>query len=169
MNNKVVLAIGAVLIVVGVLRPDLSSLIPSNGGNDTPVVNVPEVAVEVPTEPSLKEVADELVEILKTGGEDRKVDGLNLAKLYSDIANLISLDLDNEVVKTTSEIREVNGVAGSLMNLKLKGKYPDFAQTAKKLVVTAIGDDIAVLNDEIRSKAVDAFNALAWACYEGAK
>lgn len=169
MNNKVVLAIGAVLIVVGVLRPDLSSLIPSNGGNDTPVVNVPEVAVEVPTEPSLKEVADELVKILKAGGEDRKVDGRNLAKLYSDIANLISLDLDNEVVKTTSEIREVNGVAGSLMNLKLKGKYPDFAQTAKKLVVTAIGDDIAVLNDETRSKAVDAFNALAWACYEGAK
>ena len=169
MNNKVVLAIGAVLIVVGVLRPDLSSLIPSNGGNDTPVVNVPEVVVEAPTEPSLKEVADELVKILKAGGEDRRVDGLNLAKLYSDIASLISLDLDNEVVKTTSEIREVNGVAGSLMNLKLKGKYPDFAQTAKKLVVTAIGDDIAVLNDETRSKAVDAFNALAWACYEGAK
>ena len=169
MNNKVVLAIGAVLIVVGVLRPDLSSLIPSNGGNDTPVVNVPEVAVEVPTEPSLKEVADELVKILKAGGEDRKVDGRNLAKLYSDIANLISLDLDNEVVKTTSEIREVNGVAGSLMNLKLKGKYPEFAQTAKKLVVAAIGDDIAVFNDETRSKAVDAFNALAWACYEGAK
>ena len=169
MNNKVVLAIGAVLIVVGVLRPDLSSLIPSNGGNDTPVVNVPEVAVEVPTEPSLKEVADELVKILKAGGEYRKVDGRNLAKLYSDIANLISLDLDNEVVKTTSEIREVNGVAGSLMNLKLKGKYPEFAQTAKKLVVAAIGDDIAVLNDETRSKAVDAFNALAWACYEGAK
>ena len=169
MNNKVVLAIGAVLIVVGVLRPDLSSLIPSNGGNDTPVVNVPEVAVEVPTEPSLKEVADELVKILKAGGEDRKVDGRNLAKLYSDIASLISLDLDNEVVKTTSEIREVNGVAGSLMNLKLKGKYPEFAQTAKKLVVAAIGDDIAVLNDETRSKAVDAFNALAWACYEGAK
>ena len=169
MNNKVVLAIGAVLIVVGVLRPDLSSLIPSNGGNNTPVVNVPEVAVEVPTEPSLKEVADELVKILKAGGEDRKVDGRNLAKLYSDIANLISLDLDNEVVKTTSEIREVNGVAGSLMNLKLKGKYPEFAQTAKKLVVAAIGDDIAVLNDETRSKAVDAFNALAWACYEGAK
>ena len=169
MNNKVVLAIGAVLIVVGVLRPDLSSLIPSNGGNDTPVVNVPEVVVEAPTEPSLKEVADELVKILKAGGEDRKVDGRNLAKLYSDIANLISLDLDNEVVKTTSEIREVNGVAGSLMNLKLKGKYPEFAQTAKKLVVAAIGDDIAVLNDETRSKAVDAFNALAWACYEGAK
>lgn len=169
MNNKVVLAIGAVLIVVGVLRPDLSSLIPSNGGNDTPVVNVPEVVVEAPTEPSLKEVADELVKILKAGGEDRKVDGRNLAKLYSDIASLISLDLDNEVVKTTSEIREVNGVAGSLMNLKLKGKYPEFAQTAKKLVVAAIGDDIAVLNDETRSKAVDAFNALAWACYEGAK
>jgi hypothetical protein len=169
MNNKVVLAIGAVLIVVGVLRPDLSSLIPSNGGNDTPVVNVPEVVVEAPTEPSLKEVADELVKILKAGGEDRRVDGLNLAKLYSDIASLISLDLDNEVVKTTSEIREVNGVAGSLMNLKLKGKYPEFAQTAKKLVVAAIGDDIAVLNDETRSKAVDAFNALAWACYEGAK
>ena len=169
MNNKVVLAIGAVLIVVGVLRPDLSSLIPSNGGYDTPVVNVPEVVVEAPTEPSLKEVADELVKILKAGGEDRRVDGLNLAKLYSDIASLISLDLDNEVVKTTSEIREVNGVAGSLMNLKLKGKYPEFAQTAKKLVVAAIGDDIAVLNDETRSKAVDAFNALAWACYEGAK
>lgn len=167
MNKKVVLVVGAVLIAIGIFKPDLSNLIPSN--NNTPVVDNPVVQVEEPSDPALKKWADEIVVILKNGGDDRKVDGYNLAKLYNDIAMIISLDNDNAIVKTTSEIREVNSVAGSLMNLNLKGKYPDLASTAKDLVVAAVGDDVAVLNDSSREQATAAFKALAWACYEGAK
>lgn len=167
MNKKVVLVVGAVLIAVGIFKPDLSNLIPGN--NNAPVVDNPVVQVEEPSDPALKNLADEVVAILQKGGDERKVDGLNLAKLYNDIAMIISLDEDNAIVKTTSEIREVNSVAGSLMNLNLKGKYPNLPSTAKDLVVAAVGDDVAVLNDANREQAVAAFKALAWACFEGAK
>lgn len=165
MNNKVVLVIGAALIAFGVFKPDLSSLLPTPGV----VVNTPSVEVTEPTDPTLKSLALDVAQILKNGDDSRKEDGVKLASLYTDIANLISLDKDNEVVKTTSEITEVNSVAGRMMNLKIKGKYADLTETARKLVVSAIGDDVAVLNDASRSQAVAAFRALAWGCYEGAK
>lgn len=165
MNNKLVLSVAVVLIGIGLLKPDLSNLLPKPGV----VVNTPTVEVKEPTDPAIKTVALQIVEILKNGSSDRVVDGLELSKLYSDIANLISLDEENLVVKTTSEIKEINSVAGSMMNLKLKGKYPDFALTAKELIVTVIGDEVSVLNQDSRAKAVSAFEALAWACYEGAK
>ena len=166
MNNKVFLAIGSVLILVGVLRPDLSNLLPNN---NTPKVVVPETVFTEPSNPELLSQADEVATILKNGGEDRKIDGMKLASLYSDIAKLISLDADNAVIKTTSEIREVNSVAGSLVASELKGKYPNLALTARGLVVGAIGDDVTTLNEENRQKAAEAFEALAWGCYMGAK
>ena len=167
MNNKVVLGIGAVLILIGILRPDLSNLLPNN--NKTPNVVVPVAEFVEPTNPELLSKADEVATILKNGGEDRKVDGMKLAALYADIAKLISLDAENTVIKTTSEIREVNSVAGSLVASELKGKYPNLALTARALIVSAIGDDIATLNEENRQKAAEAFEALAWGCYMGAK
>lgn len=165
MNNRVVLMIGAVLIAVGVFKPDLSILLPKPGV----VVNTPSIEVTEPTDPTLKTLALDVAQILKNGDDSRKEDGVKLASLYTDIANLISLDKNNEVVKTTSEITEVNSVAGRMMNLKIKGKYADLVETARKLVVSAIGDDVAVLNDASRAQAVAAFKALAWGCYEGAK
>jgi len=167
MNNKVALAIGAVLIAVGVFRPDLSNLFPE--GNNTPVVVTPEKSFAEPTDPNLLAEADKITAILKTDEENRRVDGMALASLYTDIAKLISLDTDNAVVKTTSEVREVNSVAGTLMNLQLKGRYEGLASTAKTLVVGVLGDDVATLNEENRENAVAAFEALAWGCYMGAK
>lgn len=166
MNNKVVLAIGAVLIAIGIFKPDLSQLIPKGGD---PVVDNPVVEIEEPSDPDLKEQALAIAEILKSGGDDRKVDGMALSKLYSDIAMIISLDEENEIVKTTNEIREVNSVAGTLMNLQLQGKYKDLPQTAKGILISVLGDDVAVLNEDNRQKAVDAFEALSWGCYMGAK
>lgn len=165
MNNKVVLIIGAILIVVGVLRPDLSNFLPNNN----PPVVVASIDVEEPTDPNLLAQADKITAILRDGGEDRKTDAMALAHLYKDIATLISLDQENIVVKTTSEVREVNSVAGTLMNLQLKGKYEGLATTAKALVVSVLGDDVATLNEENRENAVAAFEALAWGCYMGAK
>jgi hypothetical protein len=167
MNNKVVLAVGAALIAVGIFKPDLSNLFP--GGENTPVVVTPDLDFTEPTDPSLLAKADEVTAVLKAGGDNRKADGMALARLYKDIATLISLDQENAVVKTTSEIREVNSVAGTLMNLQLKGRYENLASTAKELVVSVLGDDVATLNEENREKAVAAFEALAWGCYMGAK
>ena len=35
--------------------------------------------------------------------------------------------------------------------------------------MSAVGDDVIVLSKELRAKAVEGFNALAWACNEGSK
>jgi hypothetical protein len=166
-TNKVLLAIGAVLVVVGFVKPDLNNIIPNPSPTPSPVV--PSFEISEPENPSLKEAALEIAEILKNGGENHKNDALALSNLYADIAKLVSLDNENEVVRTTNELREVNSVAGSLMNLGLKGKYPNFASKARELVVSVLGDDIAVLSADSRAKAVEAFEALAWGCYEGAK
>lgn len=166
MNNKVVLAIGAVLIAIGIFKPDFSQLIPKGGD---PVVDNPVVEIEEPSDPDLKEQALVVAEILKGGGNNRKADATTLSKLYSDIAMIISLDEENEIVKTTNEIREVNSVAGTLMNLQLKGEYKGLPEAAKGILVSVLGDDVAVLNEDNRQKAVDAFEALSWGCYMGAK
>lgn len=166
MNNKVVLLVGAILVAIGIFRPDFSNLLPKPG---PVVVDTQTVVVEEPTNPSLKEAALKVAEVIKNGEGNRKVDGLALASLYADIAMLISLDEENEVVKTTNDIREINSVSGSMMNLKLSGKYPGLSTAARELVIGAVGDDIAVLNEESRKAAVEAFNALSWGCSQGAK
>jgi hypothetical protein len=175
MNKNVALLLAAVLIAVGVFKPDLSNFFPNNGGGN---VIVPSVEFAEPTNPQLMADAIKVAECLKAG-ENRKQDGRALAALYYDIARLIEFDGDNEIVKTTTEIAEVNSVAGNLMNLQLKGKYPNLAKAAKLLVVNALNGennsspesevDVAVLNQQSRSVAVAAFDALAWGCFEGSK
>lgn len=172
MNKSFALVIGVVLIAVGVFKPDLSNLLPSNGGNS---VVVPSVEFAEPTDPNLMASALKVADALKVG-ENHKEDGLALANLYHDIARLIELDGDDQVVKTTTEVAEVNSVAGRLMNLQLRGQYPDLAKAAKSLVVSALNGgesesdvDVAVLNAESRSVSVAAFDALAWGCFEGSK
>jgi hypothetical protein len=166
MNKNIVLGLGIVLIAVGVFKPDLSNLLPKGGST----VTVPAVLVSEPTDPELLASALKVAEALK-GGD--KADALALSGLYSDIAKLVGLEGKEEVVKTTSELVEVNSVAGSLMNLNLKGKYPNLAPAAKELISKAFGGDegldVSVLNADSRKVAVASFEALAWGCAEGGK
>lgn len=166
MNTRFVLVIGAILIAIGILKPDLSNI------NFRPVVNpdpVTTINVIEPTDEKLKEAALVVKNILKNGGGSHKKDALLLSGLYKDLAALIAMDGANTVVKTTDEIREANSVSGKLMNLDLKDKYDNLAEACNNVIVLAIGDDNVLVSQEIRSKAVAAFSALSWACYEGAK
>ena len=166
MNNKtVILFIGAVLIAIGIFKPDLSVL--SNLGKNSFVNAV--VETTMPLDPTLKEKALEVVKALKNGSKDRKHDGVELAKLYRDLALLIQMDDKNQVVKTTDEIREANSVSGLLMNLNLQNKYPNLAEACENVVVEAIGLDNVPVSAGIRSKTVEAFESLSWATYEGSK
>jgi hypothetical protein len=161
-TNIVVLIVGAVLLCYGLLVPFIKSNTNTNPINHTP-------SVLVPLDPSLKDNCEKVVEILKSGSSDRTVDGVKLSGLFSDLARLIELDGDNEVIKNTDEIREANRIAGAFYNLDLKGKYTNLTQAATNVVVQHIGDDNVALDPELRKKAVEAFNGLAWACYEGSK
>lgn len=162
-NNNLVLVIAGLLILVGLTKFDLSgfSILP-NRPNVVDVLELPE-----PTDPTVKKEADDVVSVLKESGA--KGDAKRLRDLYLDLAKLVELDGENEVVKSTEEIRQANSLAGVMLRLDIKGKYPDLAKEAKEVVVAAIGDDQILLSKELRVKAVEGLNALAWACNTGSK
>lgn len=163
MNSKhLILLFGGILVIIGLLKPDLSLL------NSNNKVNNAVVLVEKPTNNDILDECEGVILSLKAN-DDRKIDGLRLASLYNDMATLISLDNEDMVIKNTEEIRQANKLAGAMLRLNIKGKYPDLALAAEKLVIASIGDDSVLLDDKLRQNAVDGFKALAWACFEGAK
>lgn len=160
MNNKTVLIVVAVfLLLIGIFKPNLDTFFPDS--KPVPTINVVE-----PTDPELKESCLAVATILKNG---KSSDALRLSSLYSDIGDLIALDGENEVIKTTEEIRQANKLSGSLLRLDIKGKYEGLATAAEKVIVVSIGQDDLPLDKELRNKSVTAFKALAWACKEGSK
>lgn len=159
MNNKLLWIIAGILLFVGIAKPNL------NFDTKTPIVVVNNL---VEPTGSLRDKADAVIKALSVNS-DRKTDGKRLASLYNDMATLISLDGDDQVVKNTEEIRQTNRLVGAMLKLNIKGKYSDLPDAAKALIVEAIGDDEVLLNNDLRAKAVDGFKALAWACNEGSK
>jgi len=165
MNTKtLLLGLAFVLIGIGLFKPDLGSLV---NRPRPPVVDIEELSA--PAREGLKTKADEVVRVLKEGDPDRKADGKRLASLYVDLATLVTLDGDDEVIKNTEEIRQANRLAGTMLKLDMKNKYPKLAETCKAVMVEAIGDDSVALNKESRVQAAEGFKALAWACQQGAK
>jgi hypothetical protein len=165
MNTKtLLLGLAFVLIGVGLFKPNLGSLI---NRPQPVVVDIEELSA--PAREGLKTKADEVVKVLKEGDPDRKADGKRLASLYVDLATLVTLDGDDEVIKNTEEIRQANRLAGTMLKLDMKNKYPKLAEACKAVVVEAIGDDSVALNKESRVQAAEGFKALAWACQQGAK
>lgn len=152
--HVVLLVLGGLLILIGLVSPNLGKLSILDNSNAKYVK---------PSDPALLQLAESVVASLDNGGED----ALALANLYNDIATLIEIDQD--IIKNTEEIREANRISGNMLNLGIKDKYPDLGESANKLVVSYIGDDNAALSPELRKKSVEAFRALAWACREGSK
>jgi hypothetical protein len=163
MSKKILLVIAGLLLVVGILKPDLSSwLSRPNNVVDTIVVITP------PSDPKILELCDKVTKSF--GSSPTRVgDAKRLSSLYMDIANLIDLDGDNEVVKNTNEVRQVNSISGLLLQLDIKGKYPDLAKDAQAVVISSVGDDDVLLSPELRTKASEGFRALSWACNEATK
>jgi hypothetical protein len=160
-SNNVLLILGVLLIGYGLVGPSLKNIVVNKPVNTVNVV--------MPLDTVLKENCEKVTDTFKKGSGDKSYDGVKLASLYSDLAKLISLDDNNEVIKNTDEIREANRLAGKLYDLNLEGKYPDLASKTNDVIIKYIGDDNVALDKELRKKAVDAFNGLAWAFYEGSK
>lgn len=163
MNNKVLLIIGALLLLVGLIRPNIN--FPIN--NPKPIDNI--VVVTPPADEQLKKTCQLVIDVLKAGPSDRKQDGKRLSELYSDLAVLIRLDGENEVVKTTEEVRQANSLSGLMLQMNIKDKYDGLPEATNTVVLKEIGDDIVPLDEDLRGKAVKAFMALSWACLEGSK
>ena len=164
MNNKVILILASLLIVLGLIQPNVS-----NWGLSKKPASIDVLELPVPVDENVKKEADDVVSLLKGSGSSVKTDAKRLRDLYLDLAKLVEFDGEEEVIKSTEEIRQANSLAGLMLRLDIKGKYPNLAKEAKEVVVAARGDDQIILSKELRAKAVDGLNALAWACNEGGK
>jgi len=168
-QNKTLLIIAAILIVLGLLKPDLSSVW-KIGSITHPVSNTETYVIDAPTDEALLEKAQSVIKILSASNDStKKFDCLKLSSLYSDIATLIELDNEDMVIKDTATIKEANGLCGNMLRLNIKDKYPDLAEASRAVIVAAIGDDDVLLDENYRNKAAEAFRSLSWAFYEGSK
>jgi hypothetical protein len=165
LNSKsLLLILAGILIFVGLTKPDFKWPVkPKPSVVDTIVVVTP------PESKKLKEKCQLVIDVLQNGSGDRKQDGKRLSELYSDLAVLIKLDGENEVVKTTEEIRQANSLAGVMLQMNIKDKYKGLSDATQTVLLSELGDDIVPLDEELRGKAVKAFMALSWACLEGSK
>jgi hypothetical protein len=161
-QKNILLALATLLIVIGLFKPEFSNILGPNKPVVVDVLELPE-----PKDETVKKEADDVVALLKEAGA--KNDARRLRDLYIDLAKLVELDGEDEVVKSTEEIRQANSLTGVMLRLDIKGKYPNLAKEAKEVVVSSIGDDQILLSKELRAKAVEGLNALAWACNQGSK
>lgn len=168
MQNKLLLCIGAILVLVGFFKPDLTNITLPVNVNE-PACSIENYVTDAPSDEALIEKARVVTGIVQESDDStRKTDCLKLSALYADMATLIELD-DDKIIVDTSSIKEANSIAGKMLRLDIKGKYPDLAKAAKDLVDTGIGDDDVLLSPELRTKAAECFRALSWAFYKGSK
>lgn len=162
-NNKALLCIAALLIFIGLTQSYLPNLLPGIGRP----ASIDVLELPAPTDENILKEANDVVGIVKA--KLTKAEARKLRDLYIDIKTLIKLDGEDEVIKTTEEIRQANSLSGVMLRMDMKGKYPELAKELKEVVVAAIGDDYIVLSPDLRLKALDGFDALAWALNEGSK
>jgi len=153
MNKTVLLVLGIGLIGYGLLRPNIDLVKPSP-------LNV--INVVAPSDETIKTAASEVAELFKSKGGSKQ-EAVGLRDLYVGLSRLVKLDGEDQIIKNTEEIRQANAIAGLLLNLDIKGKYPGLAKESQEVIVAAIGDDMVQLTPDLRSRGSDAFMALAWA------
>lgn len=164
MNKNFLWILAAVLILIGITKPNFNLLI------NKPVVVDNIVIITPPENSDLRAKCKLIIDILKNSSlKEKTQDAQRLSDLYMDLATLIELDGENEVVKTTEEIRQANSLSGLMLRMNIKNKYPGLSDASQVIIGSQIGDDIVPLDAELRKKAVEAFRALAWAVYEGSK
>lgn len=161
-NKNLLLLLGLGLICIGFFKPNI------NLGVLSPINNVVNVQVDKPSDPALLDLAQTLTQSIKKANVSKE-DCLRLASVCFDMSTLVGLDGSSEVIKNTEEIRQANKLSGLMLRMDMNKTYPGLADAMNKVVVDYIGDDIVVLNTDLRTKSVDVFQAIAWAFVEGSK
>ena len=120
-SSNILLIVGCILLLIGYFGPMIAQ---------NHISLNEDIVLEAPYDPELLELSKPIIEALDGSASDGKA----LAKLYRDIAILISLNED--IIRTTEEIREANKLSGLMLQLNLKDKYPndmEFGREARKL------------------------------------
>lgn len=153
MKNRI--AIAVLLAAFGIFGlPDVSGVFVSS-----PVV------VKEPSD-SMKSVVRPVVRAVSSMSA---IDRLWLQGIYSNAAKVVAADgvVEPQVIVTTEGLRAIHvailkfiwkGMAGNP-----PGQYEGLSEAIEGAMVETIGDDRRVLTPELRAKAVDLFDAIAWA------
>lgn len=164
MNNKLLLSVGVLLVLLGLFKPSIPSLLNNVSSSTT----LEQYETNAPSNPELLEKSKKVIEILQSVNHSTKsYECQKLSALYYDLATLVELDNEDLVIKDTNCIREANGLAGKMLKLNIKDKYPNLAKASQDLVVSQLGDNDVVLDADLRKKAAECFKALSWAFYQG--
>lgn len=164
MNKNVILLVGGLLILLGLTRFDIGKFNPIRPAP----TNIDVMELVPPSDENVKKEAEDVIGLLKASSGSKN-DFKRLRDLSLDLGRLVQLDGEDLVIKNTDEIRQANSIAGVMLRLDIKGKYANLPKEAKEVIVASIGDDNINLTPDLRVKAVEGFNALAWAYNEASK
>lgn len=114
---------------------------------------------QLPTPPPTPVVVEsQITTILDAHDEDAR----KLAGLHNAIADVIESD-EAKAIKTTGDIRQVNGIAGRLcLGTSLKGKHAGLQEALDKVIEQSLGGrQSRALTDADRVAVVAAFRSIA--------
>lgn len=114
-----------------------------------------------PTDPKVTGAVEAVKQQLASADKGDKV---QLARLWREFGRLIQLD--QGIIKSTSDIRKGHGTAGKLMALGIQNKYPGLAKSVDNALFAVLGNDPKALDGTTRGNAVAVFNGLSWAALQ---
>ena len=162
-QNPILLYLGIGLVVFAL--GSKFNLIPNFGPINIPSVVVIDDSIK-PNDPDVLAICEDISDIIRnSSSSDKQADVANLGGVYMEIANLI--DMDEEVVTNTQQVRASHIIAAKLLRINLSGKYDGLAEESNKLFSQVLGNDDVALDDTKRQQAVKAFKYLSWALQKG--
>ena len=153
MNLRIATAVA--LAAIGLFGiPDMSA-----------VSSVPSVSVKEPSEAMKNVVAP----IVRVASRMNAIDRLWLQEIYSNAAKVVSADgaVEPPVITTTAGLRSVHfailkfiwkGLAGNP-----SGEVQGLSDAIESAIVEVVGDEHRQMTPELRAKAAELFDAIAWA------
>lgn len=135
------------------------------GGVPLPATSTATLSVTEPSEPMKSQIRP----VIKAVAEMNAIDRLWLQYIYTNAAKIVVEDgkSSEPSMETTDGLRAVHlsilaYIWKGLADNK-PGKYPQLKDAIEAAFDEAIGDDRRALTPELREKAADLFEAIAWA------
>lgn len=153
-----IIAIGA--IVFGLFGNQITEFVSNldlGGGASVP-------GEQFPGQPTDSKVTGAVEAVKQQLASADKGDKIQLARLWREFGRLIQLD--QGIIKSTSDIRKGHGTAGKLMALGIQNRYPGLAKNVDNALFDILGNDPKALDGTTRGNAVAVFNGLSWAALQ---
>lgn len=135
-----------------------------------PSVSVLDVSIPEPSNDMKRLVESHKITELVKDGKAPKKDATLLAQHFYLFGKVSAAN--ETLIKTTADLRTANAVVGAALlgnaNIKAGEDYPGLGKAIDEVIIESLGKEVKPLNSDDRAKAVKTFEAIAWACKQGA-